>query len=296
MSKAEQPQLNNAELQVAAQTYWEQGLAIVPFMLGADGKKRPVVNEWGKWQTSRQTRKEFEALPWPKADGFAILCGQKLKNDLYLGAVDFDVNKLSVEVIEKGRKVLKQLPITKTEETPSGGQHLIYYLHNEPKTISIFHNECALELLGTGKLCIRAPSRGSKGQNDNTPIIISDLEDTLYKALYNAGIKLEKKNETWFTRKFKTEAYKGKDPSCILELEKGTKEGLRNEHGIRLASYYVNFKKYSPELSLQNLKLWNKQNTPVLEETELLSLLNSTNQGKYDYGCTDNILKNLCNR
>ncbi len=46
MSKDKQPQLNITELQVAAQAYWKQGLAIIPIMLGADGKKRPVINEW----------------------------------------------------------------------------------------------------------------------------------------------------------------------------------------------------------------------------------------------------------
>ena len=33
----EQPELKNAELKAAAQAYWEQGLAVLPFIISLDG-------------------------------------------------------------------------------------------------------------------------------------------------------------------------------------------------------------------------------------------------------------------
>jgi len=141
-----------------------------------------------------------------------------------------------------------------------------------------------------------APSKGYKRLNDNAPSEVIDLDGIFHKALDSIGV-CSKKTKTWFDKKeLPGGAYKGKDPPCIRALEKGTLEGLRNEYGIRLASYYITFKRYSSDLSIRKLKTWNTQNTPVLKETEVISLIESVNKGKYDYGCTDNILKNLCNR
>lgn len=57
-------------------------------------QKKPLV-EWALWQERPQTEDEFKALPWSTADGFAVVCGTKLDNDLYFGAVDFDVKNVS---------------------------------------------------------------------------------------------------------------------------------------------------------------------------------------------------------
>jgi DNA-binding MarR family transcriptional regulator len=281
----------NTELKAAAEAYFEAGLNVVTV------KEKQPLQPWQKWTSQRQTKEEFKNLNFSDADGIGVICGTQTPTGLYLAVMDFDVKKLPDEVIEKGRKVLKELPITQMEQTPSKGQHWIYYVHNKPRSLSAFHNDVALELIGQGKLCIMAPSQGYKRLNDNSPTVIQDLEDLLYNALHTVGIKPEGQSETWFGREEKTgEPYRGKDPNCIRELGKGTKEGLRNDYGIRLASYYGNCKGYKPEICLKILRTWNKLNEPSLSHKELETLLKSALQGHYVYGCNDSILKEICER
>lgn len=281
----------NEELRAAAEAYYEIGFNVVTV------KGKQPLQQWQNWTSERQTQEEFDSLNFSDADGLGVICGTKNKNGLYLAVVDFDVKKLPDEIIEKGKRVLKELPITQMEETPSKGQHWIYYVHTKPKSVSVFHNEVALELIGENKLCIMAPSQGYKRLNDNGPSVVNDLEDLFYNALYVVGVKPEKQSETWFDREEIAEKpYRGKDPNCIRELEKGTREGLRNEQGIRIASYYGNCKRYKPDVCLKILRTWNKLNEPSLDKTELEALLKSAYQGKYVYGCSDPILKSVCVR
>ena len=233
------------DLQDAARQYYEQGCNIV-----AVKQKKPLV-EWARWQTQRQTSEELENQPWIQADGFAVVCGTKLANGLFMAAIDFDVKNVSEEAQAKGKQVLKQLLITQMEATPSGGQHWLYYTHTKPKTVSVFHNDCGLELLGEGKLCIMAPTYGYKRLNDNTPTVLLDLEAEVYEAMHRAGFKPVQptRREIWFDRQDLAEkSYVGKTPPCIEELYRGATEGERNEHAIRLASFLANFRRMRPDL------------------------------------------------
>jgi hypothetical protein len=278
-------------LKLAAFDYWNLGLNIIPILL-IEKEKRPLV-EWQKWNVERQTEQEFNALPWEKANAYAVVCGIRLKNGLFLGVIDQDVKNLPPEIIEKGKEAIKGLPITQMEKTPSGGLHYVYYSHEKPKTISTFHNDYGLELLGEKKLCLMYPSEGYSRLNDNTPTEVKDLTEIFYNVL---GVKAESETEAWFNREDLAEKpYKGKTPYCIHELEKGTTEGLRNEYGIRLASFYGNFKQYKNESCLKLLRVWNKLNEPNLNEQEIDVLLRSALHGNYVYGCNDPILKSVCN-
>lgn len=127
---------------------------------------------------------------------------------------------------------------------------------------------------------------------------VEDLEALFYSALEKAGIKIEKQANIWFDRQeLAGKPYRGRDPPCIQALMKGTHEGLRNEYGIRLASYFINFKQYNPKTVREDiLKSWNKLNTPELSWKELDGIMKSAIQGKYVYGCADPILKSQCDR
>ncbi|MGQ9507089.1 MAG: primase C-terminal domain-containing protein [Candidatus Bathycorpusculaceae bacterium] len=260
--------------------------------------KQPL-HEWKPWQSEKQSQADFEALPWSEADGFAFIGGDRTSEGLYFCAVDFDVKNVKEEAEEKGKQILKRLPITQIEETPSGGQHWIYLCHTKPKTVSAYHNEAALELIGEGKLCIMAPSAGYRRLNDNPPTIVHDLEDIFYRALYAVGVKAKETVEKrfWFDREdLASKRYAGKTPSCIDALFKGTSEGQRNEYAIRLASFLMNFRRVKPENTLKVMRSWNRFNTPPLAETELESVVKSAINGCYVYGCQDPILKQHCIR
>lgn len=271
--------------------YWKQGLNIIIVK-----NKKPLVS-WDQWQNQRQKEKEFNDLPWDQADGFAVLCGTQTEHGFFC-AVDYDVKNLPGEIITKGLEILKGFPITQMEKTPSGGLHYIYWSKEKPKTISAYHNVAALELLGTHKLCIMAPSKGYIRLNDNSPSHVENLEATLLKVLEQNGITVtSKQTETWFEREdLKGKRYKGKNPPCINVLFRGTQEGLRNEHGIRLASYLLNFRMYQPNSVLKIMKKWNKLNTPALSTIELENIVKSAIHGNYVYGCNDPILRELCNK
>jgi hypothetical protein len=279
------------DLKNAAQEYFVKGSNIV-----AVKQKKPL-DDWAQWQFQRQTQEEFENQPWDVAEGFAIICGTQLENGLFTAAIDFDVKNVSEEAQTRGKQILKQLLTTQIEETPSGGQHWIYQAHTKPRTISAYHNECGLELLGEGKLCIMAPTQGYKRLNDNTPTTVQDLETELYEAMYKAGFKPQTKTDAWFDRKDLTEKrFTGKTPPCIEALYKGTKEGERNEYTIRLASFLANFRKLRADRVLEQIRKINKLNDPPLDDQELQSIVKSAVNGGYVYGCTDPLLRKNCRR
>ncbi|RLI22931.1 hypothetical protein DRO45_00160 [Candidatus Bathyarchaeota archaeon] len=273
--------------------YWTLGCAVVPFKAK---EKRPLV-EWKQWEEQRQTKEEFDRLPWEKADGLALVCGTKLNNGLYLAVVDYDVKNLPEEIVEKGKQLVREFPITQMEETPSGGLHLMYFCREKPRTVSAYHNVCALEIIGEKKLVVVCPSVGYKRLNDNTPTEIGSINRMFEEVLTKNGIQIKTKENFWFGREdLGEEKYRGKDPPCIERLRRGTMEGLRNEYGIRLASYLANFRQINPKNVLKSLKIWNKLNKPPLEEKELENILKSALHGGYIFGCSDPILWKNCNR
>ena len=277
-------------LKVAACEYWKRGCNIVVL------KDKKPLHEWQKWINERQTGQEFSDLPWTQATQYAVVCGAKIESGLFLAAVDFDIKNLPMETVEKGRELTKQFPITQMESTPSGGVHLVYLCREKPETVTAHHNDCALEILGEGKLCIMAPSEGYKRLNDNTPAEIQSLNEVFNKILTDSGfeVKSRKAASAWFDREDLTaKKYEGDHPLCIRELLKGVDQGLRNEAAIRLSSYLVNFRGMDTEKALWHLKRWNKLNSPSLADAELLEVFKSSLKG-YVFGCNDPLLKNYC--
>jgi len=280
------------QIKTVAYEYWQQGVRIVL------AKQKKPLHEWAKWETEGQSEDTFNALPWQDADCFGVICGTELNNKMFLTAIDYDVKNVSEEAKEKGKTILADLPTTRMERTPSGGLHLVYLSRNKPKTISIFHNDVALELLGESKLCFCWPSRGYQRINDSLPTEVEDLEGLFYDVLHNAGIGRKEKttDQKWFDGKQSGKGYRGQNPPCIVAFCKGTEAGQRHDYGVRLAAFYLNFKKYQPNNVQKILKEWNKLNTPCLENSEIDNLIKSVIQGNYVYGCSDQFLSKNCKR
>lgn len=105
----------------------------------------------------------------------------------------------------------------------------------------------------------------------------------------------EKKETFWFGHEAKeSEAYKGECPACIKHILEGVEKGLRNESAMRLACFWLNFCKESPEKVKTWLTEWNLKNKPPLEERELERIFQSAIRGGYNYSCEDKILKSFC--
>lgn len=271
-----------------AHYYWKQGLNIV--LVRA---KKPLL-KWKQWQCQRQTEVDFQTLPWSEADGFALIGGSKLDNDLHIAAVDFDVKSVSEEAKKRGLNILKKLPITQIERTVSNGQHWVYYCRRKPGTISAYHDDCAVELLGEKKLIIMAPTHGYKRLNDNPPTIIQDIEVTFYQALQRAGVH-HGRRKCRPTQDPVANPYYGRKPPCIAALMKGVKQGTRNEVAIRVAGYLLNFKKFNSKKAWVAFNRWNRRNKPPLDMDELGVIFNSALRGQYDFGCDDPLLNQFCN-
>jgi predicted transcriptional regulator len=222
-----------------------------------------------------------------------------MANGLYPCALDFDLKKLPIEIVERGRPLLDKFRTTKRDGTISKGQHLVYTARDKPKNDNGFHGVCGLEVIGDKKCLLMYPSYGYTAMNDSGITEIENINTLFIETLSEAGIQTRKPETkaTWFNRKeILGQPYRGKDPNCIIEIAKGTNEGLRNEYGIRLASYYGNCKQYQTESCLKLLKAWNKLNEPALENMEIETLLRSALQRHYVYGCLDPILKEVCSR
>jgi len=177
-------------LKEEAKRFFDWGFNVVAFGYGppdADDKvsKKPLV-EWQKWQTRRQTLEEFEAQPWDRADGFAVICSYPNRFGLYLAVVDYDTKKVNEEAKERGRELLKRFPITWMEKTVSGGLHLIYLSRVKPNAISEYHDSHALELVAGAKLCVLSPSKGYLRLNDSLATEVEDAEALFYQDL---GVK-----------------------------------------------------------------------------------------------------------
>lgn len=280
-----------------AYSYWEKGFNVVPLHItpseNEKWKKEPIV-EYKRWYTERQTEGDFKALPWNRANGFAVLCGTPNENGECFAVVDYDVVNVTEEAKQLGNKAFQLLPTTQLEGTPSGGKHNIYLTRVRASTRN-YHGDCALELLGSKKLCVMYPSLGYKRLNDNTPTVVENLEDKFFAVLKRIGIRLDRK--PWFNWTEQVgEEYHGRTPPCIRALSRGTEEGNRDEHGIRLASYLLNFVHGTPRFVRRRMNEWNRRNSPPLERKELEKLVSTAARGGYVYGCNDSILGKLCRR
>ena len=280
-----------------AHQYWKKGFNVIPIRVephkNKKWKKSPMV-EYKRWWTERQTDVDFKSLPWDEGNGFAVLCGTPNCDGYYFGAIDLDVINVSDEARQLGERVFRELPISQLEATPSGGKHYVYLTKKKASTRN-FHDECAIELLGSKKLCVMAPSEGYRRLNDNPLTVVENIEEKFFRVLKRLGVRMDPK--PWFNWTEQAgEEYTGKTPPCIKELTLGTEEGSRNEHGIRLASYFCNFLQATPNIAKKRLKEWNSRNNPPLKPKEYQTILSSAVIGGYNYGCTDDILKQYCKR
>ncbi len=79
-------------------------------------------------------------------------------------------------------------------------------------------------------------------------------------------------------------------PPCVEAMLQGVGEGARDEAAFALARHYFDFN-YLPEEVLSLLMVWDKRNTPPLDDIKLLEAKVNSAQKGYSFGC-DSIQKN----
>ncbi|MDR2204142.1 MAG: hypothetical protein LBE76_07625, partial [Nitrososphaerota archaeon] len=188
------------ELKVAAEVWHEDGASIIPVYIhetadpqtGCHNKDCNFTN-WGKWIKQTQTKEEFQNLNWQGKNGFAIIIGYQDQNGYYITTVDFDPkNTLTTPkqntqpnkentpqfkeelkqykiklaqhntAIERGKKLLADLPKSRLETTVNGGYHILFKSKQPVKTVKSIHHVCKVEVLTERQMCIMTPSFGYK--------------------------------------------------------------------------------------------------------------------------------------
>jgi hypothetical protein len=271
----------------AAKRWAELGLKIVPLKLSLteDGSKK--VQPLYKWQT--EAYPGFAGLDWAGANAYAIVLGETGKG--WLACVDVDVDApIKQDVFTTLVRVFPELQTTYIERTPNGFHFFVYI--DKPSNAGNINvkNQYGLELHVNG-LVIMAPSSYEGGfytiYHEAEPVKISDF----YKR-FNEKFGAPK----WFNMLEKPkEGWKGPHPPCVKALLEGVEEGIRNEAGIRLASYLLNFRGLPKAKALAELQNWNDKNHPPLPQTELNNILKSAEAHGYIYGCQDELLSRFCN-
>ncbi|MDR2707432.1 MAG: hypothetical protein LBB87_01625 [Nitrososphaerota archaeon] len=209
--------VNLAELKAAAEVWYEDGASIIPIYIhqtpdpqtGCYIKDCNFTN-WGKWIKQHQTKEEFQKLNWTNKNGFAIILGYQDQNGYYLTAVDFDPKtnlkepkqqqtsskqfeeefkqhkvKLAQHdlAVERGRKLLADLPKSRLELTVNGGYHILFKSRQQVRTAKSVHHACKVEVLTERQMCIMAPSFGYKLLESTDEIAIIDDFNQLFHNL-----------------------------------------------------------------------------------------------------------------
>jgi len=228
------------ELEAAATAYFENNIAVV-----AMHEKTPLVS-WMRWQENPQSLNEFQNQPWARATGFAVVCGSKTRDGLYLCVVDVDSPDFDLALART----------TATERTPHGGFHFIY--HSKSRVKGQKDLERHVELLGQGNLCVMCPSLGYQRLNDNCPSMVDDVAEEYAKLVHALG----------GTPKH--------EAVSVTTLLKGVAVGQRDNSAIILATFYRK-KGMSQSETLMKLEDWNMKNAEPLS----LDVLNQKVQSAY---------------
>jgi hypothetical protein len=275
-----------SELVEAAKRWAEQGLKIVPLKLSVaeDGSKR--VQPLYKWQTEPYPK--FDKLNWAEANAYAIILGETEKG--WLACVDVDVDApVRQDAFTTLVRAFPELQDTYIEKTPRGF-HFFAFIDKPENAGNInAKNQYGLELHVNG-LAITAPSSYEGGSyNVYHEAKIAKIPDFYERFVQKFA------TPSWFNLAEKPKGYKGPEPPCIRALLKGVEEGLRNEVGIRLVSYFLNFKGLPKNKALALLEGWNNRNKPPLPQSEINNILKSAEVHGYIFGCNDELLSRFCN-
>jgi transposase len=281
MSVEDKPNLTLSE---AVKNYQDLGFAILPAIYG---EKRPAI-EWKKYQQKAPTKKEIkEFFKSDKQQNIAILCGVPSAN---LVVLDFD----DISIYPKFFDTQALQQETLVARTGSGKFHV--YLRSDKSVNSFKIPQLKLEVRSDGNIVIAPPSKHPSGgfyefvnQDVEKVMVVADLVSAIWSKAEKLGVKTPTDLLTEDLHERGEQPYEGPDPPCIVALSKGVGEGIRNEAGMRLLSYWLKFKRDIDSAKvLRRLKKWNRLNKPPLPKAELKTLMESAQKLDRSYGCRVN--------
>jgi energy-coupling factor transporter ATP-binding protein EcfA2 len=271
------------DLEKAVEKYLELGFFIIPAHFG---KKIPKV-KWQQYQKKQNPKDELKKWFYAKRNvNVAILCGEPSGN---LAVLDFDDASIYSKFFDSS-KIEKETLVVKT----GGGKYHVY-LRTEKPIPSFRIPQLKLEVRSEGNIVIAPPSKHPSGgfyafANPEVKQVlqVKDLVETVWNKAGKLGVNIQEFLFKKESNNYQGEPYTGEDPPCIQFLLKGVEEGLRNEAGMRLASYWLKFRKYPPKQVFIKLEKWNTLNSARLPKDEITSILESAVKLEYSYGCRQN--------
>jgi len=255
------------------QLYLRLGFSIIPL---AYRSKKPLV-EWSEYQRRKPNEKELRRCFIGRQVNIGVVCGAVSG---YLTVLDFDDFEAYRRFFEdyKGLRTL----VVKTAR----GVHVYFRSSNPVRSFKI--PALSLDVKGEGSYVAAPPSIHPTGVEykfidepwslESIPLI-QDLEGVIWARASELGV---------FRYGF------ADDPPCIRRILEGVEEGMRNECAVRLASYFLYFRRRAPEEAWMRLREWNLRNRPPLDEKELRSCFESVLRHGYEYGCTGMKVLGLC--
>lgn len=227
-------------MQDIAREYHKKKLPIFPVRvsLTKEGKahKQPLVKEWEKITT-----RDFERLDFSKANAIGMPTGKTtgtLVLDLDLGS---DVS---------GR----ELPITVSQRTGSGGLHYFYkWIEGVGNTVGL---ENKIDIRADGGYVVIAPSWHPKGEYE---WLVAPKDVPLADA------------PKWLIEKLKIKK------KAHIPLAYGVSDGTRNQSAASVIGHVIRYmhEDYWLDFGLGGLREWNKRNNPPLPDDELITIFKS---------------------
>lgn len=253
--------------------YQDLGLNIIPL---AFKTKKPLV-EWDKYQERKVTNEEINHWFSNKEDiNVAVITGKISEN---LVVIDFDKEDLYYAFFKEHLRLEKNTIVIKT----SRGMHVYFKTKLTTKSSKvIFYKDgqvySEVSIKGEGGYVVAPPSTHPSGiqykfLNDvriidfNDGDITQELQDRARLVAEELKLELKLSSKTIY----------------IKELIEGTSQGIRNDWGIKLATYW-RVKGKSKLDCFKFLKAWNENNKPALSESELRTISDSAYRQDKPYG------------
>ena len=257
--------------------YKRLGFNVIPLKARS---KEPVI-KWSEFETRKTTEEELKQWFSKEDVNVGIVCGSVSGNLIVL---DF-------ESLEAFKRFFEKTPDELADSTlvvkTARGFHL--YVKTDKPISSFKIPELQLDVKGEGGYVVAPPSihpTGVKYEFLGNPWKldhlenINDLDEWIWLRAGELGVFRYGSED---------------DPPCIRLLLNGVKEGMRNEAAVRLASYWLQFRKMEPKEVFNRLLEWNVRNSPPMNEKELKNCLKSVLKHNYEYGCSGMVELGLCN-
>jgi hypothetical protein len=264
--------------------YREQGFSFFPLK---PRSKEPALPSWKTYQERRPT--DDEVSGWVRNMAFgniAVVTGSVSGN---LVVFDFDDPAVYEKVFAKHTELERLTFVVRTGR----GVHVYVRSVKDPGRTEKFES-LKFEYRANGSYVVaphsihpssvvyrRIGALGLLQVNDAREELKNILKQLGYTREFQDVMEDAAKNIALTGR-----PYRGPHPPCVQELLKGVDMGMRNNTCIKLASYFLAFRKQSVKKAFEILLDWNKRNRPPLEELEVERVVRSEAGRGYRFGCS----------